>query len=181
VHDFTLPRSLTPFARLDASPSSQNPPRWPRVLAVLTVDPGASLIFVRVARGPVSRARPWALKRLFRRPAKIPTEAPGCIVRRPNARRSRPNQLEWFRRLAAVANRDCEWRKWAGKQALPLGAVSARSGLSCAADAFGASHRDHHAPLDVKFGGAANVQGQEPRQRWIDNKHGVSMLRLRCT
>jgi hypothetical protein len=35
--------------------------------------------------------------------------------------------------------------------------------------------------LSTSNGGAANVQGQEPRQRWIDNKHGVSMLRLRCT
>ena len=53
-----------------------------------------------------------------------------------------------------------------------------RSGLSCAAEAFGASHRDHHAPLNVKQRASANVQGQGPRQRWIDNKHGTSMLRL---
>ena len=48
---------------------------------------------------------------------------------RPKAiiRRRRPNDAN--RRLAAVADRGRERRKWAGKRALPLGAVSAQSGL----------------------------------------------------
>ena len=78
----------------------------------------ADIVAKRLVRY-LERARYVVMKR--RRSAGIRRLGGGLRVR------SKSDQFDWFRRKATVANRDREGRKWAGKQALPVGAESART------------------------------------------------------
>jgi hypothetical protein len=88
------------------------------VLAVLAVGPWRALIFrVGGARRRVSGVRPWVCGIHI-------TEAAGCIVRRrPKTLRSKPNQLDRFRRIAGVAVRSSVRINWVRKWTCSEGAV----------------------------------------------------------